>query len=166
MNFRSRKFSEFSENLTRRTNERGRSKSESLYQVDEFPLREDVFARKSYDGYLLGNSRRNSTRRISLNLPRPHELRLPSIVSNISNRRMSLVAARSIDTQYPLVYNSSATDKRALFKTRSTQNFSSIAVKKVSGPMNRRGGKKIRRIMSLDNFFPLPFKNRILVCSK
>jgi hypothetical protein len=58
------------ENLTRRTNERGRSKSESLYQVDEFPLREDVFARKSYDGYLLGNPRRNSTRRISLNLPR------------------------------------------------------------------------------------------------
>lgn len=165
MNFRSRKFSEFSENLARRTNERGRSKSESLYQVDEFPLREDVFARKSYDGYLLGSSRRNSTRRISLNLPRPTELRLPSIGSNISNRRMSLVAARSNETQYPLVYNST-TDKRALFKTRSTQNFSSIAVKKVSGPMNRRGGKKIRRIMSLDNFFPLPFKNRILVCSK
>ena len=166
MNFRSRKFSEFSENLTRRTNERGRSKSESLNQVDEFPLREDVFARKSYDGYLFGNPRRNSTRRISLNLPRPHELRLPSIGSNINNRRMSLVAPRSIDTQYPLVYNSSTTDKRALIKTRSTQNFSSIAVKKVSGPMNRRGGKKIRRIMSLDNFFPLPFKNRILVCSK
>ena len=166
MNFRRRKFSEFSENLTRRTNERGRSKSESLNQVDEFPLREDVFARKSYDGYLLGNPRRNSTRRISLNLPRPHELRLPSIGSNINNRRMSLVATRSIDTQYPLVYNSSTTDKRALIKTRSTQNFSSIAVKKVSGPMNRRGGKKVRRIMSLDNFFPLPFKNRILVCSK
>jgi hypothetical protein len=76
-------------------------------QVDEFPLREDVFARKSYDGYLLGNPRRNSTRRISLNLPRPHELRLPSIGSNINNRRMSLVAPRSIDTQHPLVYNSS-----------------------------------------------------------
>ncbi|XP_071125080.1 cyclic nucleotide-binding domain-containing protein 2-like isoform X1 [Mytilus edulis] len=162
MNFRNRKFSEFSESLNKRSNEKGRSKSDALPHKRKVSFKEDLFIRNSYDGHLFEKHRECISRRLSLNIQKQSDVRLPSIVNNVVNRRLSLNVQQPIpEVIFPAI-NAYNFDQRTLFKTKSTQNFSSMTGKKAQGQLNRKGGKRMRRILSLDNFFPPQFKNRIL----
>lgn len=164
MNFRNRKFSDFSETFNKKSKEKGRSKSDALPHKRKVSFKEELFIRNSYDGHLFEKHRECVSRRMSLNIQKQSEIRLPSIVNNVINRRLSLNVKQPIpEVIFPAI-NAYNFDQRTLFKTKSTQNFSSMTGKKAQGQLNRKGGKRMRRILSLDNFFPPQFKNRILVC--
>ncbi|VDI12988.1 Hypothetical predicted protein [Mytilus galloprovincialis] len=162
MNFRNRKFSDFSETFNKKSKEKGRSKSDALPHKRKVSFKEELFIRNSYDGHLFEKHRECVSRRMSLNIQKQSEIRLPSIVNNVINRRLSLNVQQPIpEVIFPAI-NAYNFDQRTLFKTKSTQNFSSMTGKKAQGQLNRKGGKRMRRILSLDNFFPPQFKNRIL----
>ena len=150
MNSRGRKFSDFSEILNKQTIEKGRSKSDAIQVQKTRRVSFDVFGRKSYDAQ--ATEGQFGDKRTSVAVTKLSDLRLPSIVNNTINRRLSLNVSKPIFESTPSdAYSTSLSDKRSLLKTRSTQNFESKL--KGQAQMNKKGGKKMRKIMSVDNFF-------------